>query len=170
LGTSAEPSALAAAPVAPDDSGTPFLIESPARHQSRIPLFGDDASDPLVGKTVLVVDDDVRNVFALTSALETHGMRVLYADNGHDAVRTLQQDPDRIDLVLMDVMLPGLDGNETTSVIRQMPASASLPIVVLTAKAMPGDREKSIAVGATDYITKPVDLEHLLDTMRTRLR
>jgi CheY-like chemotaxis protein len=96
-------------------------------------------------------------------------MRVLYADNGHDAIRTLQQDTAPVHLVLLDVMLPGMDGNETTSVIRNMPAFAELPILVLTAKAMPGDREKSITAGATDYITKPVDLDHLLGVMRSHL-
>jgi CheY-like chemotaxis protein len=148
--------------------GTPFLTE-PADTDTR-PTGGDiDDSDPLVGTTVLVVDDDVRNVFALTSALEMYGMRVLYADNGHDAIRTLQQDTAPVHLVLMDVMLPGMDGNETTSMIRDMPAFADLPILVLTAKAMPGDREKSITAGATDYITKPVDLDHLLGVMRSYL-
>ncbi|WP_250279390.1 HAMP domain-containing protein [Frankia sp. Cppng1_Ct_nod] len=149
-----------------DGGGTPFLTELPVELTTHQPLAALDESDPLVGSTVLVVDDDVRNVFALTSALEMHGMRVLYADNGHDAIRLLQEDGSSIDLVLMDVMLPGLDGNETTSAIRQMPAFAALPIVVLTAKAMPGDQEKSFDAGATDYVTKPVDLDHLLGTMR----
>ncbi|WP_239393861.1 response regulator, partial [Frankia sp. CiP3] len=149
--------------------GTPFLTELPAELGGPAVTVGLDESDPLAGSAVLVVDDDVRNVFALTSALEMRGMRVLYADNGHDAIRLLQQEGLSIDLVLMDVMLPGLDGNETTTAIRQMPAFAALPIVVLTAKAMPGDREKSFKAGATDYITKPVDLDHLLDTMRSHL-
>ncbi len=152
-----------------DPAGTPFLTELPAELGGPAVTVGLDESDPLAGSAVLVVDDDVRNVFALTSALEMRGMRVLYADNGHDAIRLLQQEGLSIDLVLMDVMLPGLDGNETTTAIRQMPAFAALPIVVLTAKAMPGDREKSFKAGATDYITKPVDLDHLLDTMRSHL-
>jgi signal transduction histidine kinase len=153
------------------DDWTPFLTEParPTRDKLGRPLTA-DRSDPLANSTVLVVDDDVRNVFALTSALEMFGMRVLYADNGHDAVRKIQQEAGRIDLVLMDVMLPGLDGNETTAAIRRIPTFASLPIVVLTAKAMPGDREKSLSAGATDYLTKPVDLGHLLDTMRLHLR
>ncbi|WP_250284602.1 ATP-binding protein, partial [Frankia sp. CiP1_Cm_nod2] len=153
----------------PMATGTSFLTEAPEEFARREPVSGLDETDPLVGTTVLVVDDDVRNVFALTSALEMHGMRVLYADNGHDAIRLLQQEGSMIDLVLMDVMLPGLDGNETTSTIRQMPAFAALPIVVLTANAMPGDREKSFEAGATDYITKPVDLRHLLSAMRSHL-
>ncbi len=152
-----------------DPVGTPFLTELPAELGGPAATAGLDESDPLAGSAVLVVDDDVRNVFALTSALEMRGMRVLYADNGHDAIRLLQQEGLSIDLVLMDVMLPGLDGNETTRAIRQMPAFAALPIVVLTAKAMPGDREKSFKAGATDYVTKPVDLDHLLDTMRSHL-
>jgi hypothetical protein len=139
------------------------------RGESAGPAAESDGTDPLRGATVLVVDDDVRNVFALTSALERHGMRVLYADNGHDAVRMLQQDGPGTHLVLMDVMLPGMDGNETTRAIRAMPAFASLPILVLTAKAMPGDREKSISAGASDYITKPVDLDRLLGLMRSWL-
>jgi len=147
---------------------TPFLTSVPDTFGP--PFAGAfDSSDPLVGATVLVVDDDVRNVFALTSALEMHGLRVLYADNGRDAVRMLQQYGAGINLVLMDVMLPGMDGNETTASIRRMPAFASLPIVVLTAKAMPGDRDKSIQAGASDYITKPVDLDHLLGAMRSHL-
>ncbi|CAO5171843.1 Circadian input-output histidine kinase CikA [Frankia sp. AiPs1] len=149
-------------------TGTPFLTE-PADLGGREPSGAAEGGDPLVGTTVLVVDDDVRNVFALTSALEMYGMRVLYADNGHDAIRTLQQDTGPVHLVLMDVMLPGMDGNETTMMIRDMSAFAELPILVLTAKAMPGDREKSITAGASDYITKPVDLEHLLGVMRAHL-
>jgi CheY-like chemotaxis protein len=124
--------------------------------------------DPLTGATVLVVDDDVRNVFALTSALELHGMHVLYADNGADGIRLLQDNSD-VDLVLMDVMMPDLDGNETTTAIRRLPQFASLPIVFLTAKAMPGDRDKSLAAGASDYLTKPVDLDRLLASMRSWL-
>ncbi|MCK9901392.1 ATP-binding protein, partial [Frankia sp. Cpl3] len=151
----------------PEAAGTPFLTDPVA--VARPPASNLDTTDPLVGASILVVDDDVRNVFALTSALEMHGMRVLYADNGHDAIRMLQQDSTPVHIVLMDVMLPGMDGNETTSAIRAMPAFAPLPILVLTAKAMPGDREKSISAGATDYITKPVDLDHLLGVMRSHL-
>ncbi|MBX6388644.1 MAG: HAMP domain-containing protein [Frankia sp.] len=151
---------------APQPGRTPFLTEPARPLREPVP----DETDPLQGATVLVVDDDVRNVFALTSALEMFGMRVQYADNGHDAVKLLQQGKATIDLVLMDVMLPGMDGNETTSVIRAMPAFTNLPILVLTAQAMPGEREKSLAAGATDYITKPVDLDHLLGVMRAHLR
>jgi CheY-like chemotaxis protein len=127
-----------------------------------------DGSDPLQGATVLVVDDDVRNVFALTSALELHGMKVLYADNGGDGIALLAKRPD-IDLVLMDVMMPGMDGNEATERIRRMPDYATLPVVFLTAQAMPGDRERSLLAGASEYVTKPVDLDHLLGVMRSWL-
>jgi CheY-like chemotaxis protein len=120
------------------------------------------------GKTVLVVDDDVRNVFALTSALESRGMTVRYAENGREAIESLRAEPD-VDLVLMDVMMPEMDGYETTQRIRGMEAFQRLPVIALTAKAMKGDREKSIAAGASDYITKPVDMEQLLSLMRVWL-
>ena len=120
----------------------------------------------LAGTTVLIVDDDVRNVFALTSALEMYGLHVLYADNGAEGIRLLSTHPE-VDIVLMDAMMPELDGNETTRLIRNLPEGADLPIVFLTAKAMPGDRESSLAAGASDYITKPVDLDELLAAMAT---
>jgi CheY-like chemotaxis protein len=106
----------------------------------------------------------VRNVFALTSALELHGLTVLYADNGHDGIRLLTEHPD-IDIVLMDAMMPDMDGNATTRLIRGLPGGSDLPVVFLTAKAMPGDRESSLEAGATDYVTKPVDKEQLLSIM-----
>jgi signal transduction histidine kinase/AmiR/NasT family two-component response regulator/HAMP domain-containing protein len=118
----------------------------------------------LAGATVLIVDDDVRNVFALTSALELHGLTVLYADNGADGIKLLTQHPE-VDVVLMDAMMPDLDGNETTRRIRALPQGHDLPVVFLTAKAMPGDRESSLAAGATEYVTKPVDLDELLAIM-----
>jgi CheY-like chemotaxis protein len=120
------------------------------------------------GKKVLIVDDDVRNVFALTSALERHGMTVVYAENGREGIETLEQNPDA-DLVLMDIMMPEMDGYATTEAIRAMPRFARLPIIALTAKAMRGDREKSIASGASDYVTKPVDVDQLLSLMRVWL-
>jgi CheY-like chemotaxis protein len=118
----------------------------------------------LRGMTVLIVDDDVRNVFALTSALEMHGLTVLYADNGLEGIQLLTEHPE-VDIVLMDAMMPDLDGNETTRRMRRLPIGAELPIVFLTAKAMPGDREASFAAGASDYITKPVDLTELITVM-----
>jgi CheY-like chemotaxis protein len=122
----------------------------------------------LQGRTVLIVDDDVRNVFALTSALEARGMVVRFAENGREAVDQLQDDAE-VDLILMDVMMPEMDGYETTRAVREMPQFADLPIIALTAKAMKGDREKSIESGASDYITKPVDVEQLLSLMRVWL-
>jgi HAMP domain-containing protein/signal transduction histidine kinase/CheY-like chemotaxis protein len=118
----------------------------------------------LDGVTVLIIDDDVRNVFALTSALELHGMTVLYSDNGSDGVTLLTEHPE-VDIVLMDAMMPSLDGNETTRLIRALPLGIQLPVVFLTAKAMPEDRESSLAAGADDYITKPVDLDELLNVI-----
>jgi CheY-like chemotaxis protein len=126
------------------------------------------ADDVFQGKKILIVDDDVRNVFALTSALETRGMEVLYGENGKDGIDILKKNPD-VDLVLMDVMMPEMDGYETTQAIRKMSKFKGLPIISLTAKAMKGDREKSIAAGASDYITKPVDTDQLLSLMRVWL-
>ncbi|HEU4720184.1 MAG TPA: HAMP domain-containing protein [Gemmatimonadaceae bacterium] len=127
-----------------------------------------NADAVFAGKRVLVVDDDVRNIFSLTSMLEDHGMQVSFAENGKDAVALLRERQD-FDLVLMDVMMPEMDGYETTRAIREMPTLKSLPIIALTAKAMKGDREKCIAAGASDYITKPVDTEQLLSLMRVWL-
>ncbi|HUR84966.1 MAG TPA: HAMP domain-containing protein, partial [Solirubrobacteraceae bacterium] len=122
----------------------------------------------LHGKRVLIVDDDVRNVFALTSALEARGMVVRFAENGREAIESLDADQG-VDLVLMDVMMPEMDGHETTRALRADERFADLPIISLTAKAMKGDREKSIAAGASDYITKPVDIEQLISLMRVWL-
>jgi CheY-like chemotaxis protein len=120
------------------------------------------------GKKVLIVDDDVRNVFALTSVLEANGMEVIFAENGKDGIDTLQANPD-VDLVLMDIMMPEMDGYQTMEAVREIPQFSRLPIISLTAKAMKGDREKSIASGASDYITKPVDTDQLLSLMRVWL-
>ncbi|MGQ4357839.1 HAMP domain-containing protein [Streptomyces drozdowiczii] len=116
------------------------------------------------GEKVLIVDDDIRNVFALTSVLEQHGLTVLYAENGREGIEVLEQHDD-VTVVLMDIMMPEMDGYSTTSAIRRMPQFAGLPIVALTAKAMKGDREKAIESGASDYVTKPVDPDHLLSVM-----
>jgi CheY-like chemotaxis protein/two-component sensor histidine kinase len=126
------------------------------------------AAPDLSGIRVLIVDDDIRNVYALSSALEMHGMTVLYADNGSDGIQKLA-DEAPVDIVLMDAMMPEMDGYETTQLIRQKPEFADLPIVFLTAKAMPGDRDKSLEAGASDYIAKPVDLDELLDLMASWL-
>jgi CheY-like chemotaxis protein len=119
----------------------------------------------LVGKKVLVVDDDVRNIFALTSLLEDHHLKVVHAENGRAGIEALKKNPD-IDLVLMDIMMPEMDGYETMKAIRQEPKLRSLPIIALTAKAMKGDRAKCIEAGASDYITKPVDLDNLFSVLR----
>jgi CheY-like chemotaxis protein len=123
---------------------------------------------PLHGRKVLVVDDDIRNVFALTSSLEQRGMKVVFAENGREGIERLQQHPNT-DLVLLDIMMPEMDGYETARAIRAMPRFEHLPIISLTAKAMKGDREKALDAGASDYITKPVDLDHLVSMMRVWL-
>jgi CheY-like chemotaxis protein len=127
-----------------------------------------DADAVIAGKRVLIVDDDVRNIFSLTSVLEDHGMNVRFAENGKDAIQALEDDSN-VDVVLMDVMMPEMDGYQTTRAIRAMDQFKSLPIIALTAKAMKGDREKCIAAGASDYITKPVDTEQLLSLLRVWL-
>jgi CheY-like chemotaxis protein len=126
------------------------------------------ADEVLRGRRILIVDDDVRNVFALTSVLESSGMDVLYAENGREGLETLRTDPE-VDLVLMDIMMPEMDGYEAIQAIRAEEAFQQLPIISLTAKAMKGDREKSIAAGASDYIVKPVDTDQLLSLMRVWL-
>ncbi|WP_412540953.1 ATP-binding protein [Longispora sp. K20-0274] len=141
-------------------ANAPAILRQPAGPEQRVT----STTQRLDGACVLIVDDDVRNVFALTSALELHGMTVLYADNGAEGVRLITEHPE-VDIVLMDAMMPDMDGNETTQAIRRIPEFVDLPIVFLTAKAMPGDREKALAAGASDYITKPVDLDDLLELM-----
>ncbi|HEY4647905.1 MAG TPA: response regulator, partial [Gemmatimonadales bacterium] len=126
-------------------------------------------TDPtLTGRKALVVDDDVRNIFALTTFLERSEMNVIYAESGRDGIARLQDTPD-IDVVLMDVMMPEMDGYETMRAIREMPRFRNLPIIAVTAKAMKGDREKCIEAGASDYIAKPVDMDQLLSLLRVWL-
>ncbi|MFJ7044296.1 hybrid sensor histidine kinase/response regulator [Streptomyces sp. JV178] len=121
--------------------------------------------DAFLGRTVLVVDDDARNLFALSGVLELHGFQVLHADNGRKGIEMLLAHPD-ISLVLMDVMMPEMDGYTATAEIRAMAQYAELPIIAVTAKAMPGDQEKSLASGANDYVTKPVDTNDLIGRVR----
>jgi HAMP domain-containing protein/signal transduction histidine kinase/CheY-like chemotaxis protein len=132
------------------------LLGNPARTDRR-----------LVGRHVLVVDDDVRNIFAITTVLERHEMKVTYAENGADALQQIEQNAP--DVVLMDIMMPEMDGYEATRRMRARPEFSQLPVIALTAKAMKGDREKCIEAGASDYITKPVNPEHLLSMLRAWL-
>jgi CheY-like chemotaxis protein/HAMP domain-containing protein/GAF domain-containing protein len=125
--------------------------------------------DPvLAGRRVLIVDDDVRNIFALTSALESHNMEVWHAENGQEGIDMLQETPD-IEVVLMDIMMPGMDGYEAIREIRQMEQFQGLPIIALTAKAMKADRDRCIEAGASDYISKPLDIDQLLSLLRVWL-
>ncbi|MFI0732057.1 HAMP domain-containing protein [Streptomyces sp. NPDC021225] len=121
-------------------------------------------ADPLAGRTVLIVDDDDRNVFAVTGILELHDMRVVHAENGREGVEALADED--IDLVLMDVMMPQMDGYAATAAMRAMPGRRHVPIIAVTAKAMSGDREKCLAAGADDYVSKPVDAQQLVHCMR----
>ncbi|MGH3400019.1 MAG: response regulator, partial [Streptosporangiaceae bacterium] len=117
--------------------------------------------DRVRGRKVLIVDDDLRNAFAITSILELYGLHVVHAPSGRQGIEVLRSGQD-IDLVLMDVMMPEMDGYATTAAIRQMPQFADLPVIAVTARAMQGDRDKSLAAGASDYVTKPVDTDELL--------
>src|SRR6266704_2645717 len=122
----------------------------------------------LAGRKVLIVDDDIRNIFALTGASEQYGLTVLNAENGKDGLETLKNNPDS-DVVLMDIMMPELDGYDTMRIVRGLQEFKNLPIIAVTAKAMKGDREKCIEAGASDYISKPVNIEQLLSLLRVRL-
>ena len=119
----------------------------------------------LANRKALVVDDDLRNIFALTSVLEHHDLKVVHAENGRAGIDLLRKTPD-VDIVLMDIMMPEMDGYETMRAIREIPMFRNLPIIALTAKAMKGDRDKCIEAGASDYIAKPVDLEQLFSVLR----
>jgi CheY-like chemotaxis protein len=136
----------------------------PAEKQRMIErLHGSD--DDLVGKRVLVVDDDVRNIFALSTVLERRGMVVMSAGTGREAITTLDGSDD-VSIVLMDIMMPEMDGYETIQAIREKSRFRRLPIIALTAKAMKGDREKCLDAGASDYLAKPVNTEQLLASLR----
>ncbi|MFE7880285.1 HAMP domain-containing protein, partial [Streptomyces sp. NPDC001046] len=145
-----------------EEPGDVLSLVRPEEAQPLTPPVVDDAS---AGRTVLVVDDDARNLFALSGILELHGFRVLHAENGRRGIETLVNNPD-VAIVLMDVMMPEMDGYTATAEIRKMPQYADLPIIAVTAKAMPGDRDKSIASGASDYVTKPVDTRDLIACVR----
>ena len=139
----------------------------PDSSQKTIQNFAESPS-VLAGKKVLIVDDDIRNIFALTSILERYDMVTVSAETGRDAINLLQAARD-VDIVLMDIMMPEMDGIDTTKAIRQMSNFKSLPIVAVTAKAMKGDREKCIEAGAWDYLSKPVDPERMLSVLRSWL-
>jgi HAMP domain-containing protein/CheY-like chemotaxis protein/signal transduction histidine kinase len=148
-----------------------FLHRSPARlpdEQRKMLEVVHEAESDLAGRSVLVVDDDLRNIFALSTVLERYQMKVHFAENGRDGIKMLQETAG-IEIVLMDIMMPEMDGYDTMRAIRQIPEFKSLPIITLTAKAMKGDRDKCIAAGASDYITKPVDVGQLLSLMRVWL-
>ncbi|MEO8704645.1 MAG: response regulator, partial [Kofleriaceae bacterium] len=121
------------------------------------------------GRRILIVEDDVRNVFALTSVLEPKGAVVEIARNGREALSALDKHPDT-DLVLMDIMMPEMDGLEATRALRKQPRFARTPVIALTAKAMNDDREKCIAAGANDYIAKPLDVDKLISLARVWIR
>jgi CheY-like chemotaxis protein len=144
-------------------------VEANLPEQKRRMLEKFHRSDPvLAGRKVLIVDDDVRNIFALTSALESHHMEVVHAENGHQGIELLRLTPD-IEMVLMDIMMPEMDGYEAITAIRQMEEFKQLPIIALTAKAMQADRDHCLEVGASDYISKPLDIDQLLSLLRVWL-
>jgi signal transduction histidine kinase/CheY-like chemotaxis protein len=146
------------------DRATLYLHRAPGTLSSSMRGLIDRLSTgdaPLQGKKVLVVDDDIRSGFALTSMLEQHGMKVVYAENGREGIERLQQHANT-DIVLLDIMMPEMDGYETARAIRAMPGFENLPVISLTAKAMKGDKEKALASGASDYIAKPVDVDQLV--------
>jgi CheY-like chemotaxis protein len=136
------------------------VTESAKRADQPVP----DEHPGLRGKHVLVIDDDARNVFAITSSLELHGIEVTHASDGRQGIEVLRANPET-DLILTDIMMPGMDGYATMTAIRRMPEFESLPIIAVTARAMPSDREKSLAAGANDYVTKPVDTDELMACM-----
>jgi CheY-like chemotaxis protein len=140
------------------------VTELPAEKQRMLERLNSSDED-LIGRSVLLVDDDARNVFALSSVLERRGMRVLAATTGSEAIELIESTPG-IAIVLMDIMMPEMDGYRTIEVIRSKPGTRRLPIVALTAKAMKGDREKCLAAGASDYLAKPVNTEQLLSALR----
>jgi CheY-like chemotaxis protein len=153
----AEPSEPAAAKLA-DPAPEPLIM------LARPPEAAAGGHESLRGRTVLIVDDDLRNAFAISSILELYGMTVMHAPDGRTGIEMLC-DRDDIGVVLTDVMMPELDGYATIRAIREIPDLDGLPVIAVTARAMPGDREKSIAAGASDYVTKPVDTEELLGCM-----
>ena len=175
-------SARAPAPVHPAaaDNDVPALsaagwLRRSERRRSRSSaqrrVLGDmyESNKLLAGKRVLIVDDDVRNIFALTSVLEQYDMAIVSADNGRDAIQMLDNGK-VVDVVLMDIMMPEMDGLDTTREIRRIPTCKNLPIIAVTAKAMKGDRDRCLEAGAWDYLSKPVDTDQLLAVLRLWLQ
>ena len=140
------------------------VTELPAEKQEMLNRLSSSDED-LAGRRVLLVDDDTRNIFALSSVLERRGMRVLTATTGSEAIQLVESEPS-MEIVLMDIMMPEMDGYQTIEMIRRKPELRRLPIIALTAKAMKGDREKCLEAGASDYLAKPVNTEQLLTTLR----
>jgi CheY-like chemotaxis protein len=140
------------------------ITELPQEKQRMLERLNSSDED-LVGRTALLVDDDARNIFALSSVLERRGMRVLTATTGNEALAIVNSTPD-LAIVLMDIMMPEMDGYRTMQLIRENPSLRRLPIIALTAKAMKGDREKCLEAGASDYLAKPVNTEQLLSALR----
>jgi CheY-like chemotaxis protein len=139
------------------------------KESQRRVLEEQEKTDPsLSGKKILIIDDDVRNIFSLTSLLERYNMQIIYAENGRDGIDLLKSAPD-VDAVLIDVMMPEMDGYETMREIRKIETFKTLPVIALTAKAMKGDREKCIEAGASDYISKPANVDRLLSLLRVFL-
>jgi CheY-like chemotaxis protein len=140
------------------------VAEMPERHRATLKSL-QDANGVLQGRKVMIVDDDMRNIFALTSLLEDRGMVIVSHDNGRDAVNALHEEPG-VEAILMDIMMPEMDGIDTIREIRQIPSCRDTPIIAVTAKAMKGDREKCMEAGAWDYLSKPVDTELMLGCLR----
>ncbi|SMG50022.1 hybrid sensor histidine kinase/response regulator [Sphingobacterium psychroaquaticum] len=141
---------------------------SPVRNMAKLDTISKH-KDSLSGKRVLIADDDMRNVFALTTVLQAYDMEIEIANNGLEALEIVNNNPELIDIILMDIMMPEMDGYEAISKIRENPDNGKLPIIAVTAKAMKGDREKSIQMGANDYISKPIDIDKLVSLMRVWL-
>ena len=146
-----------------------WLTEAPGSADPAEPADPNYGQIRFEGEKVLVVDDDVRNVFAMVSALELYGLTAITADNGPEGVELLLRHPD-IGIVLMDLMMPGLDGYGTTARIRSYPEFADLPIIAVTARAAPGDRERSLAAGTDEHVTKPVEVDHLLGLIKRLIK
>ena len=130
-----------------------------------LPGLSSETLDSLKGKTVLIVDDDPRNIFAVRTLLEGHGMKTLHAENGRAGIVMLERHPE-IDIALIDIMMPEMDGYETMRLIRANPAKRWLPMIAVTAKALKEDRERCMAAGASDYLAKPIDDGQLVELIR----